>query len=49
MRLRSKLFARLIGTIGATLAVSLCAAGAAAAAPLVVNLDHASKQVPNEA
>ena len=49
VRLRSKCFARLIGTIGATLAVSLFAAGAATAAPLVINLGHTSKQVPNEA
>jgi subtilase family serine protease len=49
VRLRSKCFAHLIGTIGATLAVSLFAAGAATAAPLVINLGHASKQVPNEA
>jgi len=47
--LRFRRIPALIGTIGATLAVSLCAVGAASAAPLVINLGHTSKQVPNEA
>lgn len=49
MRLRSRRFTGLIGTIAATLAVSLCGASAAAAAPLHEFLGDGSAQPPNTA
>jgi subtilase family serine protease len=49
VRLRSRRFTGLIGAISATLAVSLCGAGAATAAPLHEFLGVGSKQPPNDA
>jgi subtilase family serine protease len=48
-RLRSRRLTGLIGTIGATVAVSLCAAGGAAAAPLHEYLGAGSSQPPTNA